>query len=68
MQESPLFIKTDELLIWLVRCTEKFPKSQRFRMARRIEDAAFSFQELIQAAAKMNSGVALIEADVQLST
>ena len=67
MQESPIFIKTDEMLTWLVRCTEKFPKSQRFKMAKRIEDAAFAFQEHIQAAAKKNDADLLTDADVQLA-
>ena len=52
MEESPIFVKTDQLLMWLVRCTEKFRKSQRFKMALRIEDPAFAFQESIQAAGK----------------
>ena len=66
-QESPIFIKTDEMLMWLIRCTEKFPKSQRFKLAKRIEDAAFAFQELIQAAARGNDARALADADVQLA-
>jgi hypothetical protein len=66
MQESPIFVKTDQMLLWLVRCTEKFPKSQRFKMAKRIEDAAFLFQEHIQAAATTRLPERLVDADVQL--
>ena len=66
MQESPIFVKTDQMVLWLVRCTQKFPKAQRFKMAKRIEDAAFAFQELIQAAATMGRPERLTEADVQL--
>ena len=67
MQESPIFIKTDQMLVWLVQCTEKFPKSQRFKMAKRIEDAAFAFQEAIQAAARKRDRQSLSEADVLLA-
>ena len=67
VQESPIFVKTDQLLMWLVRCTEKFPRSQRFKMAQRIEEPAFAFQESIQAAVKLKDRQHLIQADVQLS-
>ena len=67
VQESPIFIKTDELLVWLVKLTEKFPKSQRFKMAKQIEDPGFAFQEWIQAAAKHRDRSLLINADVQLA-
>ena len=67
MDESPIFIKTDELLAWLVGCTQKFPKAQRFKMAKQIEDAAFAFQELIQAAAKKRLPELLTDADVKLA-
>jgi hypothetical protein len=55
------------MLMWLVRCTEKFPKAQRFKMAKRIEDAAFAFQEAIQAAGKRQDSRSLTEADIQLA-
>ena len=67
MEESPIFIKADAMLVWLVKATEKFPRSQRFKMARRIEDAAFAFQERIQAAARHRDARLLRDADVQLS-
>ncbi len=67
MRESPIFIRTDEMLAWLLRCTEKFPRSQRFRLGMRIEDAAFGFQEAIQAAVRKRSGKYLADADVHLA-
>jgi hypothetical protein len=67
MQESPIFVKTDQMVLWIVRCTQKFPKAQRFKMAKRIEDAAFAFQELIQDAATTGRPERLREADVQLA-
>lgn len=48
-------------------CTEKFPKSHRFRMAKRLEEPGFAFQEHIQAAAVGNRPDRLSAADVQLA-
>jgi hypothetical protein len=67
MQESPIFVKTDQMLAWLMGCTEKFPKSHRFRMAKRIEDPGFAFQEHILAAVTTNRTDRLAAADVQLA-
>jgi hypothetical protein len=30
MEESPIFTKTYDLLLWLIPTTQKFPKDQRF--------------------------------------
>ena len=35
MQESPIFVRTFDLLIWLLPFTQKFPKEQRFVLAAR---------------------------------
>jgi hypothetical protein len=37
VKESPIFIKSYEMLTWLLNHTRKFPKHQRFVMARRME-------------------------------
>ena len=47
MNQSPIFSKTYDFILWLLDHTEKFPKSERFRMARRLEDTAFEFYELL---------------------
>ena len=47
MKESPIFIKTFDLLKWLIARTEKFPKSQRFFVAKRINDTIFDFYEIL---------------------
>ncbi len=49
---SPIFSKSYDFLLWLLNHTEKFPKSERFRLARRIEDAAFEFYETLLHAAR----------------
>ena len=45
MQQSPIFIKSEETLLWLLAHTQKFPKSQRFVMAKRLEEAALSMHD-----------------------
>lgn len=47
MKESPIFIKTYDFTKWLLEHTIKFPKSQRFVMAKRIEESALNFYDLL---------------------
>jgi len=42
-KQSPVFARTYDLIKWLVPHVTKYPKDQRFRLAKRIEDAAFDF-------------------------
>ena len=69
MKESPIFVKTFDLLKWILQKTEKFPKSQRFFMAKRVNDTALDFYEtLVKAAIRKNqTRTALKEADVLLN-
>lgn len=65
--QSPIFTKTYDFLLWLLTLTEKFPKSERFRLARRLEDAAFAFYELlIQATRAKRKQAVLLSADLEL--
>lgn len=65
--QSPIFSKTYDLILWLLNHTEKFPKNERFRMARRIEDTAFQFYELlIQAVRSRRKQALLLQADLEL--
>ena len=67
MQESPIFIKTQTFAVWLLERTERFRKTQRFVMGKRLQDAILDFQEaIISAAKKDNSQVHLREADALL--
>lgn len=71
MVEYPLFPKTYDLLVWLLPHTQKFPKSQRFVLAKRVDDAALNFQALIIKARKVAGAAraeALTLADVELET
>jgi len=66
-QQSPIFSKTSDFLLWLLQHTEKFPKSERFRLARRIEDTAFSFYEnLVEAVKRTYKRHHLLDADLEL--
>jgi hypothetical protein len=39
MNESPVFTKTHDLLLWLLLTTRKFPRDQRFVQAFALQDA-----------------------------
>jgi four helix bundle protein len=67
-KQSPIFTRTSDFMIWLLDHTEKFPKSERFRMARRLEDSGFSFYELLIEATRSTKRKRqlLIQADVEL--
>ena len=57
-----------DFVLWLLNHTEKFPKSERFRLARRLEDAAFDFYELLVQATRTarHKQALLLEADLAL--
>ncbi len=67
-KQSPIFTKTSDFILWLLQHTEKFPKSERFRLAKRLEDSAFGFYELLVEATRSSrrKRQILIQADVQL--
>ena len=70
MRDSPIFARTHDLLQWLLRATEHFPRSQRFALARRAQDTALDLQEaLLEAgiAAGATRSPALVRADVELA-
>jgi len=65
---SPIFGKTYDFILWLLDHTEKFPKSERFRLARRLEDTAFEFYELLIRATRTTKRkqAMLLDADLVL--
>ena len=70
MQQSPIFSRTYDLLLWLIPQTTKFPREQRFVLARAIQETALRFHEtLIEAALTKGRGEqrALARADVDLA-
>jgi hypothetical protein len=67
MKSSPIFSKAQDLLEWLVPLCSKFPKEQRFRLAARLENAAFGFYEQIVMATRFaHPTQSLIKADIEL--
>jgi len=68
MKESPIFILAFETLTWILEHTRKWPKDQRFVLARRIEEAAFDFQDHLVYAAKATSPLPYLQqADAHLT-
>ena len=70
MQQSPIFTRTYDLLLWLIPRTTKFPREQRFVLGKAVQETALRFHEsLIEAAltGKRGEQRALARADVELS-
>ena len=70
MKQSPIFARTYDLLLWLMPQTTKFPREQRFVLAKAVQETALRFQEtLIEAALGPERGErrALARADVDLA-
>ena len=69
MNESPLFARTYDLLLWLIPQLQKFPRVHRFGVAERIQRLALDFQDTIVAAGKSKREYRfekLSEADIYL--
>ena len=45
--ETPLFVKTHDFLLWLIRHTQRFPKNLRQSYTLKLELMAFDFHEAI---------------------
>ena len=70
MQESPIFSRTYDLLLWLIPQAQKFPRIHRFGLGERVVRLALDFQETLIAAglsASEKRREALLQADVQLA-
>ncbi len=68
-EPAPVFVKTYDLLAWLLPITMQFPKSQRFVMALRVQNAALDLHEHLVAAGKTQRAERrrhLLEADIRL--
>ncbi|MGE0756849.1 MAG: diversity-generating retroelement protein Avd [Pirellulaceae bacterium] len=44
---TPLFVKTHDFTVWLLRHTQRFPKHLRHSYTLRLENACFDFEERI---------------------
>ncbi|MBX3038739.1 MAG: diversity-generating retroelement protein Avd [Anaerolineales bacterium] len=69
MQESPIFSRTYDLVLWLVPQVNKFPRVHRFGIGERVIRHTLDFQETIIKAglSKKDRSKLLDEADVQLA-
>ena len=61
MQESPLFVKTYDLLLWLLPQSQNFPRAYRFTMAERFQHTALEFQQVLINATKVNGSERRLE-------
>lgn len=67
-QESPAFTRCYDLLRWLIPQTERFPRSQRFVLARAMNDAALQLHaHLAEAVHGRRPIESLAQADVELT-
>jgi len=67
MSESPLFVKTYDLMAWLIPCTLNFPKRQRGVLARQVQQELFTFYSALVDAAKSRDPLShLRQADAAL--
>lgn len=68
MKESPIFVRTYDLIQWLIQHVLKFPRNQRFILAEAITRIALRFEELlIEAGMGFNTADRLREADIELA-
>lgn len=44
---TPLFVKTHDFIVWLLRHTQRFPKNLRHSYTIRLESTCFDFEEQI---------------------
>ncbi|MDQ7023985.1 MAG: diversity-generating retroelement protein Avd [Anaerolineae bacterium] len=66
-KQSPIFIKIETFMVWLFAHTARFPKHERFRLAKRIDDALFDFHACLVRAAQTQTQEKLSEADNHLN-
>ena len=50
--QSPIFSKTYDFILWLLNHTENYPRSERFRLAKRLEDGMYAFHEYLVRASR----------------
>jgi len=69
MNESPLFVRAYDFLLWLIPQAQKFPRVYRFTLSERVQKLALDFYDSLVAAGKSKGGVRrerLAHADIQL--
>ena len=52
MNQSPLFVRTYDFLLWIIPQVQKFPRAYRFGLAERVQRLCLDFQDSLTAAGK----------------
>lgn len=65
-RESPLFVKTQDFIVWLFQQSAKFPRHYRHSLTERLENSALSFQRCLGRRLILKEPQALAEADLEL--
>jgi len=69
MNESPLFVRTHDLILWMIPHVQKFPRAHRFGLGERVQRLLLDFQDSLVAAGKSRTETrqaSLLKADIQL--
>lgn len=67
MADSPIFVRCDELVLWIMRATSRFPRNYRASIGRAAQDTALRLQQhLVAAARRRDKRSALQAADEAL--
>jgi hypothetical protein len=67
-RQSPIFVRTYDLLQWLLPHTKGWPRSYRFTLTQELVRAALRFQErILEASLTDETAKRLAQADVELS-
>lgn len=69
MNESPIFSRTHDLLLWLLRASRKFPREFRFTLAQEVTKRGFDLQSALVSASldRDNRAQHLVAADIALT-
>ena len=70
MQESPIFTRTHDLLLWLLQATRKFPREHRFGLGQYLPELGLAFEKALIAASidKQYEADHLTRADIELTS
>lgn len=52
MPDSPIFVRSDELMLWVLRATVRYPRHYRAALGKATQEAALELQRQIIAAAR----------------
>lgn len=69
MKQSPIFVRTHDLVLWILQTTRKFPRDHRFGLALRLQTLAFDLEDGLTAASldAQHTADHLLQADITLT-